>query len=96
MDYATLHHSFTDDGVQVRASRYCEVVLSGTDECNVLDRLAAWTRKHGNSFRIVGLHWPVEWIPDPAACVEGDEIQLYIVTMQFKHGVHEDLDWGKG
>ncbi len=82
------------DTVRIHVSRHCEVVVRASDECMVLDHLAAWTRQHRYDIEIVGLQWRTDWVPDPHPTVDGDEVQEYSVTMQFKTGAQRDLDWG--
>ncbi len=81
------------DTVRIQVSRHCEVVVRALDECTVLDQLAAWTRQHRYDIEIVGLQWRTVWVPDPHPTVDGDEVQEYSVTMQFKTGAQRDLDW---
>jgi hypothetical protein len=82
--------------VRIAASRCCEVVVRGFDQCAVLDGLAAWARTHRyDGIGIVGLQWRTEFVPDPAPIVTGDEIQEYVLTMQFKTGTQQELNWGQ-
>jgi hypothetical protein len=81
--------------VRIAASRCCEVTVRGFDQCPVLDGLAAWARTHRyDGIEIVGLQWRTEFVPDPDPTVTGDEIQEYVVTMQFKTGAQQELNWG--
>jgi len=80
-------------GVQVQASRHCEVVVRGFDECLVLDRLTTWVRKRRYDIEIVGLQWRTQWVPDPRHGHSGDGLAEFTATMQFKTGAQLDPNW---
>jgi hypothetical protein len=84
------------DEVQVAVSRHCEVILRGGDERAVLDRLAAWVRRHHADILITGLTWTNHWTLDEDGVVAGDQRMDHVVTLQFRTCVQRDLGWETG